>query len=78
MFEVILFSKDSEVVECKEFENQIAAEVAIAIAEECEEFDHGYLLNVNQATIVYKFGYENNESLPDEVAIDTNRKSYDL
>ena len=69
MFEMALFNQDGELVVCREFDEGqlICAKVAMALADENEEYDHGQLINTETGNMVCEFGYVGAEMLDDEV-----------
>lgn len=69
MFEMALFNQDGELVVCREFDDDqlMGAKVAMAMAEENEEYDHGQLINTETGKMVCEFGYVGAEMLDDEV-----------
>lgn len=69
MFEMALFNQDGELVVCREFDEDqlICAKVAMALAEENEEYDHGHLINTETGNMICEFEYVGAEMLDDEI-----------
>ena len=78
MFEMALFDVDGNLLLCREYENEMCASVAIALAEENEDYDHGHLVNLETGEVVAEFGYVGGECLTDEMCANGGKPSYDL
>ena len=57
MVKVVLFDKDGDVVVDKDYKCKSQAKRALAIFEENEDYDHGYVMDLDTGEIFESFGY---------------------
>ena len=74
MVKVVLFDSDNEVIVEKEFICELRAKAFLARAEEDEDYDHGYVLDLDTGEVYESFGYV---TADDEVTTPSDECGFD-